>query len=201
VTVRASRFKINAEGMDRVVLAVAEGLNEFALEVAAGVRREAPKGTPGNPRPLRTNRGGSYSFHGRHGGPKYRNTIHATTFMRGEHFKGPRVRDVGRARHDVRSVVFSDSFTAHMLELGVAPHEIPIPHATQGAVTTASGPADLGVVAYHPGSKRYPHFWPGFASSLQSGLARMSARGIAVTRARGRISGGAAGPELFEGSF
>jgi hypothetical protein len=115
-------------------------------------------------------------------------------------FAGPNVRGVGRSRWAVRTVVYSTSFTAHMLELGTAAHDIPVPDRT-GITAGSTRVLDLGIVAKSPGNRRYPHFWPGFASRLGPGLAKMSARGIAVTRAGGRIHGAAAGPELFGGPF
>jgi len=197
VTVRASRFKINAEGMDAVLRAIAEGMNELALEVADGVREAAPRGERGTERPLPTNRGGAYVFHGdpSRGSARYRKTIHATTFIRGKVFKGSPVRGVGRTTYDVRSVVYSTSFTAHMLEFGVAPHEIPVAHGPEklrwqlslmGLTTAASaGPT---VKALHPGSRRFPHFWPGFASRLPAGIARMTAKGVSVSRVGGKLN-------------
>ena len=190
MTVRASRFKINAPGMEQLLTTIATAMNELALEVADGVREAAPRGERGTERPLPTNRGGAYVFHGdpSRGSARYRKTIHATTFIRGRVFKGSPVRGVGRTTYDVRSVVYSTSFTAHMLEFGVAPHEIPVAHGMGPTTAASAGPIDTTVKALHPGSRRFPHFWPGFASRLPAGIARMTAKGVSVSRVGGKLN-------------
>jgi hypothetical protein len=180
-----SRFVLDQKGNEALLATIASGLNAFTGEVAEGVRQAAPKGARGTARPLRTTEGGVYVFYGRPGGSvvRYRRTIHHSTYLGGKLVAGPPVRGIGRSNRTVRSVVYSTSFTAHLLELGTTRHEIPV------VTTVMRGPlASRRVSAIHRGSRRYPHFWPGLVRSLPAGLAAMARVGVMASRMGGRLN-------------
>lgn len=171
----SARWVWDAAGQEAVLEHMAQGMADFTVEVRNNVRAvmasiQGSRGTSGWPGKERTG--------------KYVRSIRATTFLNGEVFAGSPVRGIGTspAQRTLFGVVYTTSYSGHMLELGTAPHEIPrwVAGGEQGMVTK--------MVIHHPGATRRPHFWQGLAAtvpragSIFAGAARP--RGVSPSQAR-----------------
>lgn len=148
----ANIWKDYEPGQEALLRSIADGLHEFANEVVAEVRAAAPPHTSKRPR-------------------AYRESIRATTYLRGEVIAGETLTLIDQ-RREIYSIVYTSSSLGHMLEFGTKPHIIPT-LLTHGHITYRNW--------RHPGAQRRPHFVPGLLSA-RSRLPAAMTRGARASR-------------------
>lgn len=152
----SSTFKLDLEGDHQLLVELAAGFSELGEQIAIAVAERAPWKSR-----------------------RYRRSIKATTYFGDAVVSGERVRTPRnpRLRSQINVIVYTTSPLGHLLEEGTAAHRIRFHSEVLAGVPKGEGSIR------HPGSHRYPHFWPGLASVLPR-AGSIIGHGATVKRAR-----------------
>ena len=98
--------------------------------------------------------------------------------MSGQPIRGKGVQ----SKAQIWTVIYTTSPLGHLLELGTQAHDIVIEEdLSRGPV------AQRTRTIHHPGSRRFPHFWPGLASVLPRAGQIIAKGATARTRVNAKV--------------